>query len=64
MLVSARTIFSPSSRAIRWTIPWVAGCDGPIEIVCVSKCPAFSSMRAHSGVRMSSSAKNQRCPGA
>ena len=45
-------------------IPWVAGCDGPIEIVCVSKCPARSSVSdAQSGIRRSSSAKNQRWPG-
>ena len=57
MIVSARTIFSPSRRAMRWMIPWVAGCEGPIEIVCVSKFPALSSVSfAHSGTRRSSSA--------
>ena len=46
-------------------MPCVAGCEGPIEIVCVSKCPARSSVSfAHSGIRRSSSAKNQRWPGA
>ncbi|MCA1611606.1 MAG: hypothetical protein LC780_12245 [Acidobacteria bacterium] len=62
--VSARAMRSPSIRAIRCTMPWVAGCDGPIESVCVSKCPARSSVFfAQSGQRRSSSAKNQRCPG-
>ena len=54
MIVSARMIRSPSRRASRWTMPCVAGWDGPIERVCVSKWPARSSVwRAHSGTRKS-----------
>ncbi len=46
-------------------MPCVAGCDGPIERVCVSKCPARSSVsRDQAGIFKSSSAANQRCPGA
>ena len=46
-------------------MPCVVGCDGPIEMVWVSKCPARSSVsRAQAGIFRSSSAANQRWPGA